>query len=107
MPVDQGILKNPFGKMASEQGKHPFRKVGAMSHVHTNPSGYSGGFGIPMPAGDPCNNCGERTGVAHQCPADGRAHGHGMIHNKDHHLTWVCCECYDAEVVRLCPEAAR
>ena len=97
MAIDQGVRENPFSKMVSEQGESPFRKE-AMNHVHTYPSGYSGGFGIPMPEGEPCEGCGERPGRPHQCPADGAAHGHGMIHTKEHHLRWVCCECLDREL---------
>lgn len=61
------------------------------------PLGVSGGFGIVEPAGEPCEDCGERPGVPHVCIADGAQHRHGMTHvHVGHHtlLRWLCDPCY-------------
>lgn len=72
------------------------------------PLGVSGGFGIVEPAGEPCEDCGERPGVPHGCIMDGGSHGHGMTHvhdGNDTPLRWLCDVCYrhacDVELRRL------
>jgi len=69
-----------------------------MNHDH-GARGVSGGFGIPQPElGTLCEVCGIFPGLPHQCQADGRSHGHGMVHVRNengHILKWVCCACYD------------
>jgi hypothetical protein len=78
-------------------------------HKHTLPSGYSGGFGIPMPPeGEPCSLCGERPGQPHQCLMDGRAHGHGMTHiptesGRRSRPEWLCCSCIDSLILGIKP----
>lgn len=58
------------------------------------PLGVSGGFGIVEPAGEPCEDCGERPGLPHGCLGDGAYHRHGMTHTLEHGLLWLCDECY-------------
>lgn len=72
------------------------------------PLGVSGGFGIAEPAGQPCDDCGERPGVPHGCIGDGAQHRHGMTHvhdGNDTPLRWLCNPCFrhacDVEIQRL------